>query len=74
MFDKNIFGERIKEIRLANNLQQSEFGAKLGLTKHAVSKMETGKNAASIEVLYKICKLFNVSADELLGLKDNDRN
>ncbi|WP_431809163.1 helix-turn-helix domain-containing protein [Brevibacillus agri] len=73
MFDKKFLGERVKEIRMAAGLNQQEFGDKLGITKQTVSGIETGYRATSIEVLYEICRQFDVSADELLGLKDNDR-
>lgn len=74
MFDKKVFGEKIKDIRIKANLQQDEFGDIIGLTKQTISNMENGRKGTSIEVVYEICKHFNVSADYLLGLKDNDRD
>lgn len=74
MFDKIRLGERVKEIRIATGLNQQEFGEKLGITKQTVSGIETGYRATSIEVLFAICKEFNVSADDLLGLKEHDRS
>lgn len=69
MFDKTRFGQKVKEIRIANGLQQNEFGSRIGLSKQSVSKIETYQGLTSIEALYAICKEFNVSADDLLGLK-----
>lgn len=59
----------IKEIRITNELNQTQFGEIIGLTKTAVSSLETGHRQPSLETLYTICKKFNVSADDLLGLK-----
>ncbi len=58
--------ERIKKIRIDNNMTQDEFAAKLGLTRVAISKWELGKSYPSIENLKTICSTFNVSFDDLL--------
>ncbi|MGG1663850.1 helix-turn-helix domain-containing protein [Brevibacillus sp. NRS-1366] len=68
MFDRARCGKVIKELRQANNLQQEELAIKVGVKRVTISKIETGANAPSIELLYNICKHFNVSADYLLGL------
>lgn len=72
MLNKNLFGERVKEIRINNNLQQADLAEILQITKQAISNVEKGRNAFSIDVLYHFCKHFNVSADYLLGLDNNE--
>jgi len=67
---KNIVAERIKELRLENNLSQSTFGKKLQVSQDTVSLWEKGKAFPNTEYIILICKLFDVSADYLLGLKD----
>ena len=62
------FGERLKSLRLAKNLKQSELGELLGLTKSVVSAYETGLRMPSYEVLIKMAHVFNVSTDYLLGV------
>lgn len=59
-------GEKIKKIRLENNMTQDEFAEKLNVTRVAVSKWELGKSYPSIENLKTICSLFNVSSNDLL--------
>lgn len=59
-------GEKIKKIRLDNNMTQDEFAEKLNVTRVAVSKWELGKSYPSIENLKTICSLFNVSSSDLL--------
>lgn len=70
MFSKKVFAERFKEIRISNNLLQPQMAAILGLQKSSISLIEKGERAVSIEVLTLICEHFNVSADYLLGLKE----
>ena len=68
-----MFNERIKELRLSLGINQIEFGRKLNVTKQCVSNWENGNIQPSIDMLIRICKVFSVSADYLLGL-DNSEN
>ena len=45
-----------------------EVSEKIGVTKQAVYNMEAGKSNPSVDTLMKLVKLYNVSADYLLGL------
>lgn len=63
-----MFDERIKELRLSLGLNQIQFGRKLFITKQCVSNWENGNIQPSIDMLIKICNVFHVSADYLLGL------
>lgn len=53
--------ERIKAIRKSANLNQTDFGAKLGITFSAVSTIESGKNNPSEQTIRAICSEFNVN-------------
>lgn len=53
--------QQIKEIRLQNNMSQSRFGKKIGVTGKAISSYETGRNLPSLKVLEDIANVFNVS-------------
>ena len=44
----------------------------LGVSTATVSKWEQGASEPSFETLKRICKMYNVSADYLLGLSEND--
>jgi transcriptional regulator with XRE-family HTH domain len=57
---------KIKSLRTNSNMTQEEFGAKLFVTRNAVSKWESGRGTPSIDNLQSICKLFNISLDELM--------
>ena len=65
------FGDKLKELRQQNKMTQKEVAYKLGLVSGTISAYEQGKKYPSIEILIKICTLFNVSSDYLLGLKED---
>ncbi len=58
---------RVRELRREHGMTQEELGQKLGVQKAAVCKYETGRVALPPEMLLKLCDLFGVSADHLLG-------
>ncbi len=56
---KNI-ADKIRELRLKNNMSQKEFGALLGISDRAVSKWENSLSKPSADNLISISKLFNI--------------
>ncbi len=63
------FGNKLKTLRLQNNLTQAQLAKKLGVTKSVVSAYETSLRMPSYDVLIAIAKFFNVTTDYLLGLE-----
>lgn len=57
--------ERFKLIRKELNLSQDAFGARLGVTKAAISRLEAGLNNASEQTVLSICREFNVNEEWL---------
>lgn len=59
--------ERIKEVRLAQSpkMSQDAFGAKIGITGAAVSRIESGDRNVTDQVIVSICREFNVSENWL---------
>lgn len=53
--------ERVKELRKVLSLSGEKFGAKLGLTRMAISKIENGQVGVSEANILSICREFNVS-------------
>ena len=64
------FGEKLKKLRLDNNLTQDELAEKIYVTRTAISKWETDKGYPSIESLKQLSKVFNISIDELISDSD----
>ena len=63
-------GDKLKALRKNKGWTQTDLAKRLGLVTGTISAYETGQKYPSIEVLIKICNLFNTSADYMLGLSD----
>ncbi|MBQ6998287.1 MAG: helix-turn-helix transcriptional regulator [Clostridia bacterium] len=63
------FGNRLKTLRLKENMTQQQLARKLGLTKSVISAYETGLRQPSYDVLIHIAKIYDVSTDYLLGIE-----
>ena len=59
-------GEFIQQRRKALGLTQKELADKLGISDKTVSKWETGKGMPDISSIPELCKILNVSINELL--------
>ena len=65
-------GDRIRQLRIDNNMTQEELGIKLNLQKSAIAKYESGRvENIKRSVINKMSKLFNVSPTYLMCLEDN---
>lgn len=63
-----MLGERLAEIRKDHGDTQASLAEKLHVTHFTVSSWEQEKSSPSYELLVSICRLYQVSADYLLGL------
>lgn len=61
---------RLRDLRTERGWTQEELGTKLKVQKSAVSKYEIGRSALTDELIEQLCKIFDVSADYLLGLSN----
>lgn len=59
--------ENIKRIRKENNLSQEQFAEKIGVSRQAVSKWESGQSYPEMDKVLLICKLYNYNIDELMN-------
>ena len=71
MFSKELFGQRIQEIRKLHHETQKELGNIIGTRQNNISDLESGKQTTTAEKIALICKHYHVSADYLLGLSDD---
>ena len=60
-----LLGQRISQYRRALGISQEELGARLGVSRQAVSKWETGAAAPDMENLLALAREFGVSVAEL---------
>lgn len=59
--------DNIRHYREAAGMYQSDLGKALGVSAQAVSKWELGKSEPDWKSLSKMCLLFGVTSDQLLG-------
>ncbi|ATO37287.1 hypothetical protein GTID1_08665 [Geobacillus thermodenitrificans] len=59
-------GEKIKKARIEAGLSQEQLSEKLGVSRSAVAKWESGKGLPDIDNLKNLSKLLNASIDYLL--------
>ena len=64
------FCERIKELRKERNYSTTKLGELLKVSNSTITRWENGVIVPSIDHLYNMAKIFNVSADYLIGLED----
>ncbi|MEF9893165.1 MAG: helix-turn-helix transcriptional regulator [Anaerorhabdus sp.] len=65
-------GDKIKNLRIGKKYTQTFLAKELGITKAMISAYEKNTRKPSTNIILKLCDLFNVSLDYLLG-KENDK-
>jgi transcriptional regulator with XRE-family HTH domain len=61
------FGEKIRALRLENNLTLQQFAESLGYSAHGyISELEAGKKSPTVEFVSSVSRVYRVSIDELL--------
>ena len=59
--------QKIKELRQNKNMTQEELASKLNVSRQTISKWETDVATPDAYNIIEICKLFDISTDELLN-------
>lgn len=65
--NSKLISDRIKEIRLKNNLTQNQLAKLLNTSQSTISSYENGKTIILTAFLYEICRKLKVSADYIIG-------
>ena len=66
-----LFTKRFNEVLSYSKISQTELAARVNVSKQCISDYKSGKSFPSIQTLFLICKVLEVSADYLLGLSDD---
>lgn len=61
---------RIKELREDNDYTQAQVGKFLNKSQQGYNHIEAGRAELKIEDLAVLCRLYNVSADYIIGLTE----
>ncbi len=64
------FNETLKEIRRGLGFKQRDIYEKLHVSPNCYASWEQGRTQPDIESIKKLCAIFDVSADVLLGICD----
>ncbi len=60
-------GEKITHLRVNANMNQEQLAKALNVTRQSISKWETNDASPQIDKVLELCKLFKVTADELIN-------
>lgn len=67
-------GEKIRELRIKNNLSQEDLASKLNVSRQAISKWEQDITLPDTNNLILLSKLFGITLDELVNQDCVDNN
>ena len=59
-------GEKLQLLRNNNRLSQEELGEKLGVSRQAISKWDSGQSTPDLKKLIVISQLYNITIDSLV--------
>lgn len=68
------FNDKLREIRHERLLTQKDVYSALQVSPNCYASWEQGRTQPDIENIKRLCKIFDVSADYLLGLEDDENN
>ena len=67
---REMFGDKVKEMRKAQHLRQNDLGEMLGVSKQTVSSWESHRCMPDVKTLVALSRLFCCTTDYLLGLSE----
>lgn len=67
----SMYYKRLRELREDNDKYQKDIAGILNITPQQYQLYESGKRDLPIDLLKKLCRFYNVSADYILELTDN---
>lgn len=65
-----LYCTRIKSLRLINEYTQKDVACFLSIRQEQYSKYESGVRELPIHLLIKLCRLYHVTSDYILGLNN----
>lgn len=65
---KQIYCIRLKQLRAQNSYTQADLAYILCIRQEQYSKYESGVRELPLHLLIRLCKIYNVSSDYILGL------
>lgn len=72
MLGDKMIAERLKDIRVENDLTQTQIAKILNTTQNSYNRWENSIELISLKKLTKVCNYFNTSMDYLVGITRNN--
>lgn len=69
--EREIMQNNLIKLRKEKGLSQEELADKLAVSRQAISKWERGESLPDTDNLIRLAKLYGVSIDEIVGIKDS---
>ncbi|WAM36617.1 helix-turn-helix domain-containing protein [Caldicellulosiruptor acetigenus] len=60
---------RLREIRLSRGISQYALAKELGISRQRLSNYENGKRRLPVELAIHICRILNVTLEEIYGIE-----
>lgn len=73
-FDLQTFGENLVYFRKLKKLSQEVLAEQVGVSRQMVSNWENGNNFPTFEKVIEICKVLNITIEELTNRKTKNKN
>ena len=64
----------LKEYRAKINVNQTEMGMLVGVSRQTISQIERGDYSPSVTLALKIAKIFNVSVEDIFSYEEDEVN
>lgn len=69
---KEIIAKNLLYYRKKNKITQKELAEQLGVKHNAISSWENGVNSIDIDTLFRVCKIFGVTVNDMYGMKSEN--
>ncbi len=66
--------KKLQELRKLKGYSQSELAKLVGVSRSAIAGYENGYTQPSLEILCKLCEIFNISIDSLMDFDNVDNH
>lgn len=71
---KEEIATKLRSARENAYYKQEDVAKFLGVTPQKISSFETGRTRVDVDTLVKLCKLYNVDANEIMGIRHTERS
>ena len=70
---KETIAKNLLYYRKKNKITQKELAEQLGVKHNAISAWENGVNSIDIDTLFRICKIFGVTVNDMYGMSSSEQ-